>query len=183
MLELLTPRVNRRSARRYIELGLNDEIFERSEELISRALEGGRQQTREALYDVLARGGINPEGQRSYHILGYLAQKGVICLGAREVKQQTFVLFDEWVADSRRLERDRNTGGNCQALFHESRSGNAAGFHLVDGACGGGSEGGSGDGRPKTMQEEIEDKNYWFSSLSVPARGRRVANRLFAAQL
>ena len=106
MLELLTPRVIRRSARRYKELGLNDEIFKRSEELISQALVGGRQLTREAMYDVLAKGGINPEGQRSYHILGYLAQKGVICFGAREGKQQTFVLFDEWVADSRRLERD-----------------------------------------------------------------------------
>src|SRR5512140_1869066 len=106
MLELLTPRVIKRNARRYKELGLNYEIFERSERLISHALEGGRRLTREALYDVLAKGDISPEGQRSYHILGHLAQKGVICLGAREGKQQTFVLFDEWIRDSRRLDRE-----------------------------------------------------------------------------
>ncbi len=100
MLELLAPRVIRRNARRYKELGLTEEIFERSKELFTKALEGGRQLTRDGLYKVLDSGGIDPDGQRGYHIVGHLAQKGVICFGSREGHQQTFVLLDEWVNDS-----------------------------------------------------------------------------------
>jgi hypothetical protein len=169
MLELLTPRVIRRSARRYKELGLNDEIFERSEELISQALEGGRQLTREALYDVLARGGINPEGQRSYHILGYLAQKGVICLGVREGKQQTFVLFDEWVAESRRLERDEALAEIARRYFTSHGPATLQDFVWWTGLAAAEAKAGLEMVKAELMKEEIDGKHYWFSPLSVPA--------------
>ena len=169
MLELLTPRVIRRSARRYKELGLNDEIFERSEELISQALEGGRQLTRDALYDVLAKGGINPEGQRSYHILGYLAQKGVICLGAREGKQQTFVLFDEWVAESRRLERDEALAEIARRYFTSHGPATLQDFAWWTGLAAAEAKAGLEMVKAELMQEEIDGKHYWFSPLSVPA--------------
>lgn len=170
MLELLTPRVIRQSARRYKELGLDDEIFERSERLISQALVGGRHLTREAMYDVLARGGINPEGQRSYHILGYLAQKGVICLGAREGKQQTFVLFDEWVADSRRLERDEALAEIARRYFTSHGPATLQDFTWWTGLAAAEAKAGLEMIEPDLMQEEIDGKNYWFSPLSVPAR-------------
>ena len=164
MLELLTPRVIRRSARRYKELGLNDEIFERSEELISQALEGGRQLTREALYDVLAKGGINPEGQRSYHILGYLAQKGVICLGAREGKQQTFVLFDEWVADSRRLERDEALAEIARRYFASHGPATLQDFTWWTGLAAADAKAGLEMVKSDLMQEVVDGK-----TLLVPA--------------
>ena len=170
MLELLTPRVIRQSARRYMELGLNDDIFERSEELISHALEGGRQLTREALYNVLAKGGINPEGQRSYHILGYLAQKGVICLGAREGKQQTFVLFDEWVAESRRLERDAALAELARRYFTSHGPATLQDFVWWTGLAAAEAKAGLEMVKADLLQEEIDGKNYWFSPLSVPAR-------------
>ena len=169
MLELLAPRVIRRSAGRYKELGLNDEIFERSEELISQAREGGRQLTREALYDVLAKGGINPEGQRSYHILGYLAQKGVICLGAREGKQQTFVLFDEWVADNRRLERDEALAEIARRYFTSHGPATLQDFTWWTGLAAAEAKAGLEMVEPDLMQEEIYGKHCWFSPLSVPA--------------
>jgi len=170
MLELLTPRVIRRSASRYKELGLNNEIFRRSEELISQALEGGRQLTREALYDVLARGGINPEGQRSYHILAYLAQKGVICLGAREGKQQTFVLFDEWVAESRRLERDAALAELARRYFTSHGPATLQDFIWWTGLAAAEAKAGLEMVKVELMQEVVDGKNYWLSSLSVPAR-------------
>ena len=170
MLDLLTPRVIRRSARRYKELGLNDEIFRRSEGLISQELVGGRQQTREALYDVLARGGINPEGQRSYHILGYLAQKGVICLGAREGKQRTFVLFDEWVAESRRLERDEALTEIARRYFTSHGPATLQDFVWWTGLAAAEAKAGLEIVKQELMQEEIDGKHYWFSPLSVPAR-------------
>jgi len=162
MLDLLTPRVIRRSARRYKELGLNDEIFRRSEGLISQALVGGRQLTREAMYDVLARGGINPEGQRSYHILGYLAQKGVICLGVREGKQQTFVLFDEWVADSRRLERDEALAEIARRYFISHGPATLQDFVWWTGLAAAEAKAGLEMVKQELMQEIVDGKSYWF---------------------
>ena len=169
MLELLTPRVIRQSARRYKELGLNDEIFRRSEELISQALVGGRQLTREALSDVLAKGGINPEGQRSYHILGYLAQKGVICLGAREDKQQTFALFDEWVAESRRLELDEALAEIARRYFASHGPATLQDFTWWTGLAASEAKAGLEIVEVDLMQEEIDGKHYWLKPSSIPA--------------
>lgn len=55
--------------------------------------------------------GIDPTGQRGYHILWHVAQAGLICLGPMDGKHQTFVLLDEWVpaSASRRLSREDAT--------------------------------------------------------------------------
>ncbi len=168
MLELMAPRVIRRSARRYKELGLNEEIFDRSEQLISRALEGGGQKTRAELYDILARGGVPPEGQRSYHILGHLAQKGVICLGAREGRQQTFVLFDEWVRDSRRLERDDALAELARRYFTSHGPATLQDFTWWTGLAAAEAKAGLEMVQEGLMQEVVDGKSYWFSPSPPP---------------
>lgn len=170
MLELLTPRVIRRSAGRYKELGLTEEIFERSKELFTKALEGGRQLTRDAMYEVLAKGGIVPDGQRGYHIIGHLAQKGVICFGTREGRQQTFVLFDEWVADSKRLERDEALAELARRYFTSHGPATLQDFIWWTGLTTADAKAGLEMVKPHLMQEVIDGKLYWFTpSSSIPA--------------
>jgi hypothetical protein len=105
MLELLAPRVMKRFAGRYRELGLNDEDFTRSRQLFTEELLGGGDRTRDELFRVLADGGISPDGQRGYHILANLGMNGIICFGPPRGKQHTFVLFDEWVRERTTLQR------------------------------------------------------------------------------
>jgi hypothetical protein len=79
MLELLTPRIVAGNARRlHRQLGLNEATFARSKDLFVRALEGGKQLTRNAMYEVLEAAGISTTGQRGLHILSRLAQDGLI---------------------------------------------------------------------------------------------------------
>jgi hypothetical protein len=106
MLELLTPRVVARSAGRYRQLGLDEATLSRSRRTVERALAGGRRLTRPALYRKLEAAGIATAEQRGIHILGWLAQKGVVCFGPREGKQPTLTLLDEWVPEPRRLARE-----------------------------------------------------------------------------
>ena len=106
MLELLTPRIVAGSAGRLRQLELDDATLARSREVLAHALEGGKQLTRGAIFGVLEAAGISTAGQRGYHILGQLAQGGLICLGAHEGKQPTFVLLQEWAPNARRLERE-----------------------------------------------------------------------------
>lgn len=106
MLELLTARVIARSATRYRQLDLNDAVFERSQDLISAALQGGKHLSRSALYQVLEAAKIDTSGQRGIHILGHLAQHGLICFGPRNGKQPTFALLAEWAPQTKLMDRD-----------------------------------------------------------------------------
>jgi hypothetical protein len=81
-------------------------MIARSKDLFERALEGGKQLTRTAMYEVLEAGGISTASQRGLHILSRLVQDGLICFGARAGKQQTFALLDEWAPMAKRMARD-----------------------------------------------------------------------------
>jgi hypothetical protein len=127
MLRLLTPRVIARSAGRYRELGLDVAVLSRSRKVVTRALAGGRGLTRPEVYAELQRGGVSPEGQRGIHILGHLAQHGLICFGPRKGKQATFVLLEEWLPAFGDLSReealatlaDRYFSGHGPATVHD----------------------------------------------------------------
>jgi hypothetical protein len=106
MLHWLTPRVVARSAGRYRELGLDSASFSRSARVVNRALEG-RALTRPELFAELRRGGVSTEGQRGIHIVGHLAQQGLICHGSRRERQPTFVLLDDWVPARKEPSRER----------------------------------------------------------------------------
>jgi hypothetical protein len=106
LLELLTPRVLAANAGRYRQLELDDAVFARGTKLVVEALRAGRQLQRTALYRLLEHGGIATRGARGLHILSHLAQRSVICFGAREGRQHTFALLDEWVPPAPRLDRD-----------------------------------------------------------------------------
>lgn len=106
MLRLLTPRVIAGTARRTRELELDASAFARCRKVFVRVLRGGAVVTREAMMEQLENVGISTEGGRGYHILLRLSQEGLICFGPRQGKTHTFVLLDEWVLQSRTLDRD-----------------------------------------------------------------------------
>src|SRR5207237_2162453 len=98
MLQLLTPRVVAANARRvYQQSNLDDATFARSKDLFVDALQGGKQLPRPSLYKVLEAAGISVAGQRGLFILQRLSSEGLICFAARQGKQPTFALLDEWV--------------------------------------------------------------------------------------
>jgi hypothetical protein len=106
MLQLLTPRVIKRTAGFYRQLGLDSKVFTKSKKIVSAALAGGRQLTRPEIYAILDRAKISSGDQRGLHILVYLAQEGLICFGPRNGKQQAFVLLDEWLAPAKIPDRE-----------------------------------------------------------------------------
>jgi hypothetical protein len=106
MLQLLTPRIVTGSAGRYRALELDEAAFARSARVLARALEGGRSLTRPEVYETLARGGVSPAGQRGIHVIGHLAQQGLLCHGPRGERQPTFVLLEEWIRKSRSPTRE-----------------------------------------------------------------------------
>lgn len=106
LLSLTAPRTLTSWARRRAELGITAKDLERARDIVIRRLESGRALGRRPLLAELDAGGVNIEGQRGYHVLGYLAQAAVLVLGPMDGRQQAFALFEEWVRNPRRLDRD-----------------------------------------------------------------------------
>ena len=117
MLELMASRVIRSTASRRAELEITAQDLERARDATVAALEGGRALTREGLLSAIAASGVGIEGQRAYHLLGNLAQTGLIVLGPTTGRQQSFVLLSEWVRAPRRLEREEALGELANRIF------------------------------------------------------------------
>jgi hypothetical protein len=65
---------------------------------------------RDAMYALWSQAGIATTGSRGLHILGHLAQTGLICFGPRDGKQHTLTLVEEWLPRARLLDRESALG-------------------------------------------------------------------------
>jgi len=117
MTELLAPRQAAAAASRLRSYGIDDAVLSRTRRVLVKNLEGGRQLSRPAVYQVLERAKIATDKQRGLHMLWRLAHDCVLCFGPREGKQQTFVLFDEWLPQAKRLPRDEALAELAQRYF------------------------------------------------------------------
>lgn len=110
MLTLTTDRLIAGAARRRAQLGIDDQMLDRALETATAALTGGRSLSRSELMTLWKEAGLLEAGQRGYHLLWNLAQRGFLCLGPTADGEQRIVLLDEWVPSPRRLEREEALG-------------------------------------------------------------------------
>ncbi|WP_339320012.1 winged helix DNA-binding domain-containing protein [Paenibacillus sp. FSL R10-2734] len=175
MLQLSAPRLVSQTKRRMAELGLDDQILERCREIIVDALKGGKQMDRSALLQLIEEEGIHTGNQRGYHMLWNSAYQGLICFGPMNGKQQTIVLLEEWVPDSRELTYERSL--QELALRYFTARGLAtvqdfawwAGITLTD------ARRGLEAAKSELQSELIEASEYWTSS-KLQARAEEDSN-------
>lgn len=106
MLTLLRPRLLAGGARRYRQLGLDQEVLSKSFAAISNALDAGLHLTRDEIRLVLEEAGIATNGQRLYHILRHAALEGLICFGVSVGKQETFMKLDDRASTEANMKDD-----------------------------------------------------------------------------
>src|SRR6266702_3694762 len=106
MLALTAPRVLATIAYYDRTLGLDDTVFTHTNTVLAKALQGGKQLTRDELASVLQQAGIATDNlQRTGHVLMHAELDGIICSGARRGKQFTYALLDERTPQARTLDR------------------------------------------------------------------------------
>jgi hypothetical protein len=107
MVALMAPRVQAANAARIArDYGLDAETLSRCRRTLEAALSHGRPVARGHLYAQLDAIGVDSGGQRGLHVLGWMAQEGLICQGPREGRQPTFVWLDAWIPVAAALHRD-----------------------------------------------------------------------------
>src|SRR5262249_41454511 len=168
MLKLLTPRVIARSPSRHRELSLDERVFRGAREIFVKALSGGRQLTRTALYELLHARGINTKDGRGLHILGQLAHEGLICFGARDGKQPTFALLDEWLPQHKSRERDEALAELAERYFTSHGPATLQDFAWWSGLTTADARDGLEMAKRRLAPETINGQTYWLAS-STPA--------------
>jgi hypothetical protein len=109
MTGLLGPVFTKKGARRRAQLGLDDAFCERALTALAGILAGSVPLTRAELLPRLAAEGIriDPATQQPPHLLGYAANRGLICRGPdAKGDEPAYVLLDEWAGNAPSLGRE-----------------------------------------------------------------------------
>jgi len=165
MLKLTGPRVSAVSAYYFRKLELDEAIFKRSNAVISKALRGGKQLTRDELRKALSSAKIEATGMRLIYLIMRAELDAIICSGALRGKQFTYALLDERVPQSRELDRDealaeltiRYFTGHGPALLRD--------FVWWSGLTVRDAQAGLAMARSKLNHQVIDENTYWFSAL------------------
>ena len=164
MLALLTPRVIAGTQWRYRQLDLDQAVFDRSRDLLTRALEGGRQLSRGALFEILGAAGIATTGQRGINILNRLAMDGLLCFAARQGKQPAFALLEEWVLAGRTLEREEALAELAGRYFTSHGPATVQDFIWWSGLTVADAKLGIELAGRRLEKEAIDDRDYWSAA-------------------
>jgi DNA glycosylase AlkZ-like len=161
MLKLSASRILARDGRRLEQLGLDRGIMERCKELFYEALRGNRRLSRLEMMQLLEEADIGTQKQRGYHILWYVSQEGLICPGPMQDKQQTFVLLDEWVPNSRELSREESLAELARRYFAGHGPATVHDFSWWAGLTVTEARSGLEAAIPGLISERIDGKDYW----------------------
>lgn len=178
LVKLTAPRVNAVSSYYYGKAGLDDATFRKTNRILIRALQDGKQLTRDELREAVKRGGVEPgDSMRFGYIMHRSELDGVVCSGARKGNQFTYALLDERVPSSRLLETNEALAELALRYFTSRGPATLADFVWWSGLTAGMARRGIDILGNQLRREDIEGKTYWLSSSLdfTPQRAERRA--------
>ena len=164
LLALTAPRVHAMNAYYYRKFELDRTVFRRSNAALEKALQGGKQLTREELSGVLQQAGIPADGLR----LGYLMMRAeldeIICSGARRGKQFTYSLLDHRAPQAKTLERGEALAELARRYFMSRGPATVQDFAKWSGLTAADARSGLEAVKAQLVQEVVDGQTYWFST-------------------
>jgi hypothetical protein len=169
MVNLLAPRVVSRAQSIYRQVGVDQVVLDRSRDVITRALAGGKQLMRNDLYALLEAEGIATGNMRGLHIIGNLAQEALICFGSRVGKQATFTLLDEFAPQPRTPSREAAIGELVVRYFRSHGPATIHDFMWWSGLTMAEARPGIEAVQSQLLSETIDNKTYWWTEATPSA--------------
>lgn len=168
MLRLTAPHVNRAVASYYRQNELDDSYFARCNRLFEKALAGGNHLTKTALGQLLADAGIVADKGRLGFILMRAELDGVLCSGARQGKNQTFALLEEWVAPAPELSREESLAALALRYFTSHGPATLKDYRWWSGLPMGDAKAGIAMVKGELAEITIGEQHYWFREATIP---------------
>src|SRR5690606_5117870 len=106
MIELTEPRITAFSAKYMRDAGLDQSVFNKTNRIISKALEKEGHLTKQELGEILKRSRIDTSEQRLAYILFRAELDCIVCSGRRKGKQMSYALLDERAPKARKLKKE-----------------------------------------------------------------------------
>jgi hypothetical protein len=177
MLALTAPRVNALNAYMYRKMELNDTIFKRSNNILIKALQGGKHLTRIALNQALERAKIKADGIRLGLLMMRAELDGIICSGPRQGKQFTYALLGERVPKAGAFSREEALAAFVLRYFTSRGPATLQDFVYWSGLTMKDAKEGLAAYKSKLANEKIEGQEYFFAAAPKATRNlQRVAD-------
>ena len=169
LLALTAPYVNATNAYYYRQQALDDAILMRSNAVLAKALQGGKQLTRLELISALQQAGIVSDNPLRFGLIVMHAElDGIICSGARRGKQFTYALLDERVPQARMLERDEALAELARRYFTSHGPATLQDYVWWSGLPVANARAGLTMVKSQLTHEVVDDQTYWFSPSNPP---------------
>jgi DNA glycosylase AlkZ-like len=178
LLALTRARVHTSNAYQYRRLELDNSVFKRTDDTLTRSLRGGRQLTRAELGALLRKAGIDANGLRLGYIILHAELDGVICSGARRGKQFTYALLDERVPAAKVLARDEALAELTRRYFTSHGPATVEDFMWWSGLTRADVTNGVEMVKHQLAHEAADAKMYWFAR-TRPRAGNKFHSTYF----
>jgi hypothetical protein len=169
MLDLTAPRVLGFTSFRKRYLGLTDEILLKCANVLTKALEGGKQLERSAIATALKDAGIATDEQRFIHIMMELELQQLVCSGGRSGKQFTYTLLEERVPKTAVLSRDEALAGLAERYFSSHGPATLQDYAWWSGLTVADSKKGLDMVKSKFTNATVDGNTYWFRDNGMAA--------------
>lgn len=163
MLALTSPRVHTFNGYYYRKSGLDKRIFQKSNEIIKNALQGGKQLHRLELDAELKKARIPTENLGLTYTLLQAELDGIICSGPKIGTQFTYMLLDERVPKTKDMTRDEALGELTKRYFQSHGPAQVQDFAWWSGLTT--SDAKKGIEIAKLQKMVRDDKVYWLSRM------------------
>jgi hypothetical protein len=149
-------------------MGLSDDVFNKSNKLLSKILKGGKQLTRAEILDELNKFKLKiSTSLELIHILMHAELKGVICSGAKKGKQFTYTLFEERVSKTVALNSDEALAELTKRYFTSHGPATNKDFAWWSGLTIADANRGIELNGSLLSKNVISNKTYWFTDRSI----------------
>jgi hypothetical protein len=169
LLELSAPRVHGLNRPYYRKFELDAALLAKCCQIMARALDGSRHQTRIELQQVLDAAGVSASGLRLGYILMYAELERVICSGPPRGKHHTYALFDERVPSGPALSQDESLAALAEKFFTSRGPATVKDYCAWSSLTMKQATHGLEQAKDKLELRQVDGLNYWMPSESQPA--------------
>jgi hypothetical protein len=167
MLDLTAPRVKAALSYNSRRLGLDASVYKRSDAVLAKALQGGKQLTRLELVANLKQRGIETNNLGFIHILLHAELDAIICSGGRRGKQFTYALLDERVSLVKKLDRNEALAELTRRYFTSHGPATVQDYAWWSGLTISDAKSGLELLKPRLKNEVVDGQTYWYAA-SMP---------------
>jgi hypothetical protein len=170
MLDLTAARVKMKMSYYDRTLEMDEAVVARSNDVITKALAGGKHLTRAELGAALQQAGVATNDLRLGFLMGHAELDGVICSGAMRGKQFTYALIDERVPPASALTRDEALAELAHRYFISRGPATLQDYVWWSGLTTAEAKEGIEAVRTEFVEETIEGETTWRSPVTTPAQ-------------